>query len=288
MTAWIVTVGEDFPDHVRFAIDDGFWDTRRRRDIRAGDEVFFWLSGSGLVAWVEVTSDLRDLRAGDPPAHWHDAQTGGYQFRFELRERKVANVDRSWKAISAEAGITQLLSNGMIEVPEEAENYFRELFGQLATAEPTEQPRTDFQFDPEIYEPGEDTRERAMRAITLRRGQSAFRDSLVDAYNSRCAVSGSTVLPILEAAHIDRYFGAQSHHVSNGLLLRCDVHTLFDLQRLTIDGEFKVRVSPALRKTEYASLDGKALRLPEDQSALPNRDALRRHAEGCVWLSTTP
>ncbi|WP_065973442.1 HNH endonuclease [Williamsia herbipolensis] len=286
MTAWIVTVGEDFPDHVQYGLADGFWDTRRRRDIRAGDEVFFWLSGTGLVAWVDVTSDLRELRAGDTAAHWRDATTGGYLYRFELRERQTATIDSSWKTISEATGITQLLSNGIVEVPNLAEEYFRSLFGDTPPLAPTS-TRTDFQFDPDVYTPGEDTRERAERLIRLRRGQGAFRDSLLDAYGSRCAVSGSTVLPILEAAHIDRYFGDHSHHVTNGLLLRCDVHTLFDLRRLTVDDEYKVRVSPNLARTEYASLDGKALRLPSDTGQYPDQEALKRHAQSCSWLSFT-
>ena len=73
-----------------------------------------------------------------------------------------------------------------------------------------------------------------MRAIRQRRGQQKFRDNLVKRHGA-CQVTGCRILDVLEAAHINSYRGEKDNHVSNGLLLRADIHTLFDLDLLGID-----------------------------------------------------
>jgi putative restriction endonuclease len=80
-----------------------------------------------------------------------------------------------------------------------------------------------------------DRRAHIFRTIRERRGQSSFRDKLIRRYGQRCVVSGCDILAILEAAHICPYRGSRDHHVDNGLLLRADLHTLFDLDLLGID-----------------------------------------------------
>ena len=60
------------------------------------------------------------------------------------------------------------------------------------------------------------------------RAPHKFRDALIGAYAGRCAITGCSVLDILEAAHITPYLGPDTNHVTNGLLLRADLHTLFD------------------------------------------------------------
>lgn len=280
MSAWIVTISPEYPDHLDFAIEDGLWDTRRRAQISAGDEVFFWVSGLGLRALVDVTEGLRPLRALDKRARWHDRETGGYLYRFGLRVRKHAVVDRPWKQIQSETGITQLLSNGIVEVPFDALSVIRAYFGEAVS----DTGRTDSAFMSSSYEIGMDMRARAMQEVVVRRGQADFRDRLLDAYG-RCAVTGSEVATVLEAAHIDRYFGDNSHHVTNGLLLRSDIHTLFDAQFLTVDDNYLIRVSPRLANSEYAQFDGRGIQLPEQEHLWPDRAALSRHRASCRWAT---
>ena len=74
-----------------------------------------------------------------------------------------------------------------------------------------------------------------MRAICIRRGQPAFRAALLAAYGGRCAITGCDVEDVLEAAHISPYSGPSSSHASNGLLLRADIHTLFDCGLVAFD-----------------------------------------------------
>ncbi|ATL42440.1 HNH endonuclease signature motif containing protein [Elizabethkingia sp. HX WHF] len=98
----------------------------------------------------------------------------------------------------------------------------------------------------------QDEREIIQRAIKLRRGQQNFRKELLKKYNNTCVITGCKITDILEAAHINPYRGNQDNHTSNGLLLRADIHTLFDLNLLGINPEnFKVLIADKLKGTEY-------------------------------------
>src|SRR5438105_10150982 len=91
--------------------------------------------------------------------------------------------------------------------------------------------------------------ERVLREVKRRLGQSDFRKGLITAYKSRCAVSGSDAVEALEAAHIDPYSGTESNQPSNGLLLRADIHTLFDVNLIGIDPTtLTVALGPVLKK----------------------------------------
>lgn len=104
-----------------------------------------------------------------------------------------------------------------------------------------------------------DNRPLVAAQIRARRGQQQFRDQLRRTYGDRCLVTGCTVLEVLEAAHINPYRGASDNHVQNGLLLRADIHTLFDLNLVGIDPEsLAVSVHPGLGE-EYAGLAGRLL-----------------------------
>ncbi|WP_231553146.1 HNH endonuclease [Novilysobacter defluvii] len=116
-----------------------------------------------------------------------------------------------------------------------------------------------------------DEREAVLRSIRIRRGQQSFRRRLIRAYGGRCAVSGCELLDLLEAAHISPYKGAADHHLENGLLLRADLHTLFDLGHLAIEPiTMTAKFSKAAALGGYAQLDGTRLTKP-----LPSAAALQ-------------
>ena len=116
-----------------------------------------------------------------------------------------------------------------------------------------------------------------------RLGQGAFRVLVTDAYHRRCAVTGERTLPVLEAAHIRPYAKDGPHLISNGLLLRSDLHTLFDDGYLTVTEDFRVEVSGRIREEfengrEYYRLHGGRLTvLPESESERPSTEFLRWH-----------
>lgn len=118
-----------------------------------------------------------------------------------------------------------------------------------------------------------------------RLGQGAFRVMVTEAYHRRCAVTGEKTLPVLDAAHIRPYAEEGPHAVSNGLLLRRDVHSLFDRGYLTVDEQFRVEVSRRIKEDygngrEYYALHGKTLvGLPDAAAERPSTQYLRWHNE---------
>jgi putative restriction endonuclease len=117
-----------------------------------------------------------------------------------------------------------------------------------------------------------------------RLGQGAFRVLVTDAYERQCAITREHTLPVLEAAHIRPVTQAGEHSVNNGLLLRSDVHTLFDRGYVTVMPDFKFRVSSRLRRDWqngkiYYRLDGEPIHVPRESSCLPDRELLEWHAD---------
>lgn len=116
-----------------------------------------------------------------------------------------------------------------------------------------------------------------------RLGQGAFRVLVTDAYQRHCAITGEKTLPVLEAAHIKPYSKQGPHRVSNGLLLRSDLHKLFDLGYVTVTPRMIVEVSPRLRQDwsngrDYYAFHGKTLaNIPQLMDARPSREYLEWH-----------
>jgi predicted restriction endonuclease len=123
-----------------------------------------------------------------------------------------------------------------------------------------------------------DGRRRIIASLVRRQGQADFRAWLLDAYGRRCAITGCNVIEALEAAHITPYLGRATNYVGNGLLLRSDIHTLFDLGLLAIDPDtLTVLVAPGLESSDYGELAGTRLWTPASEACWPSRDALRQH-----------
>jgi putative restriction endonuclease len=119
----------------------------------------------------------------------------------------------------------------------------------------------------------EDRRVTILRAIRVRRGQPKFRNGLIGRYGARCMVTECEIMEIVEAAHIWPYRGEQDNALSNGLLLRSDLHTLYDCDLVGIHPvSFAVSIAPALKGTIYADLQGKCI---DVASHRPNDEALR-------------
>jgi hypothetical protein len=134
-------------------------------------------------------------------------------------------------------------------------------------------------FDPASVQDG---REKVMAAITRRRGQPIFRKLLLGAYGGVCSICSCDAEQALEAAHITPYLGPETNHPSNGLLLRADIHTLFDLGLLSIHPHtLEVSIVPQLRVTAYNVYAGRKVRVPDDSAHRPSVKALTQHFLGC-------
>lgn len=118
--------------------------------------------------------------------------------------------------------------------------------------------------------------------VKLRLGQGTFRVAVTDAYDRACAVTGEHSLPALEAAHIKPFAESGTHDVRNGLLLRADLHRLFDKGYITVTPNFHLEISSRLRvdfhngKTYYP-LQGSSLRVPKKKIERPDPNMLKWH-----------
>jgi putative restriction endonuclease len=119
----------------------------------------------------------------------------------------------------------------------------------------------------------------------VRIGQGAFRLMVTNAYAGRCAITGESVINVLEAAHIRDYAQEGPNLVSNGLLLRADLHKLLDAGLMTVTPEHNVEIATSARGYEvetslYNSLHGKPLlHLPARLQDHPHQQYLSWHNE---------
>ncbi|WP_426509428.1 HNH endonuclease [Dactylosporangium sp. McL0621] len=123
----------------------------------------------------------------------------------------------------------------------------------------------------------EDARLRVVAAIVRRQGQGDFRARLFQAYGDNCVVTGSHPRAVLEAAHIEPYRGPHSNDLRNGLLLRADLHSLFDLHLVGFDSAGRLEVSKQLSATPYWKMRGTQLRAPVSGYPGPLKRRLAAH-----------
>ena len=124
------------------------------------------------------------------------------------------------------------------------------------------------------------------RPIRPRLGQGAFRILVTDIYQRRCAVTRERTLPALEAAHIRPYSEGGDHEARNGLLLRRDIHSLFDAGYVTVTTDHHFEVSSRIKEEfengrEYYDLKGKSIYVPESVAQKPDAAALSWHNDNC-------
>jgi len=158
----------------------------------------------------------------------------------------------------------------------------RRLHDLLARVHP--QPVPEFEPAYRIFE-GE-ARPRVVREVAERQGQGAFRLRLLSAYGGRCAITGEHSEPALDAAHIQPYLGPRSNHVQNGLVLRADLHRLYDEGYVAVTPDYRFRVSPKLKKAWdngkiyydlQESLKTRKILLPRAAAERPSPAALEWH-----------
>jgi putative restriction endonuclease len=118
--------------------------------------------------------------------------------------------------------------------------------------------------------------------VNTRIGHGAFKVLVTNAYNNICSITGEKALPVLQAAHILPYSQNGPNKINNGLLLRSDLHILFDRGYVTITEDFKVEVSRRIREEfengkDYYALHGKSLSLPLSKDDHPEKTFIDWH-----------
>jgi hypothetical protein len=219
------------------------------------------------------------------PDHFIEALPLFQQAHFDAIRRAAASRRHSTMTKAHSPGVISFLNdhlNADIPQPEyfipafpnELEEQYSEGAPELL-AEQEQQLTTAGVFNPDNVL---DARERILAAIVRRHGQPAFRRQLLQAYAGQCAISGCNVEAALDAAHIVPYKGPETNHSANGLLLRTDLHTLFDLGLVAVNTEtMRVLIAPSLAGTCYQQYRGKRLCLPSDPVSHPSREALDQH-----------
>ncbi len=137
---------------------------------------------------------------------------------------------------------------------------------------------------PGFAESGEPARYGAPTLIAPRLGQGTFRIMVTDAYDRRCSITRERTLPALEAAHIRPYAEGGSHNPRNGLLLRRDIHALFDAGYVTVTPTLRFEVSRRIKEEfengrDYYALHGQLIAPPATPDWHPDSEALRWHNE---------
>jgi len=140
------------------------------------------------------------------------------------------------------------------------------------------------EVDPSLSLVGAGDRFGGPTLVTPRLGQGVFRLAVTKAYDSACAVTSEHSLPALEAAHIRPYGQGGEHDVSNGLLLRSDLHRLFDRGYVTVTPDYRVEVSDRLREhfsngKSYYPLRGQQIVVPKKALIQPDPQLLQWHNE---------
>lgn len=113
------------------------------------------------------------------------------------------------------------------------------------------------------------------RLVTERKGQGNFRAIITRAYSNKCCITNESTPELVEAAHIQSYIDENSNHVKNGLLLRVDLHKLYDNGLMYIDESFVIHISPEVKSAYYRELNGKTISLPTNLNDYPSKDALK-------------
>ncbi|MCY3921419.1 MAG: HNH endonuclease [Chloroflexi bacterium] len=118
--------------------------------------------------------------------------------------------------------------------------------------------------------------------VTPRLGQGGFRILVQETYARKCAVTGERTLPALEAAHIRPYSDGGRHEVSNGLLLRRDLHRLFDTGYVTVNPSLRLEVSQSIREEftngrHYYAMHGSRIYIPDRREERPSLETLDWH-----------
>lgn len=257
------------------------WRMASTRAARASDRVFLFKQGEnprGIFGLGELIENPRDQF--DPT----DIDAG-LTPRARIRLTHLVNPSQGF--LLDYESIEDVVPKKLVEAQQSGnrvdDDVAEKLYRRLETVIAPPSPLSNHDADDPAFDPDSvtDERERALRAIRVRRGQAGFRAALMAAYGGRCAITGCAVADVLEAAHIYPYSGKLTNHVSNGLLLRADLHTLYDCGLIAIEPNTRqVVVAKALQGSSYAKMAGRALTACAVEAHGPSKRNLeRRYAQ---------
>lgn len=200
-----------------------------------------------------------------PQDHLNDYVDGEYDSFQAVSDQAMARIDEDFDSIeqflrrrllNMNVGGPVLDMSGIVRLSEREQAHLRS-------------------FDPESSKDG---RARTVDTIIKRRGEPGFRQKLLTAYEYQCAFTGCNASDALEAAYIVPYRGDYTHDVSNGILLRTDLHTLFDLGKIAVDTRtMTIVMAEELLNSSYRILVNRPLHFPKDEAMRPSTEGLDLH-----------
>lgn len=288
MTSWVFSIVQNHPEHWQIAQENLFWDLTKNFKPAPGDVAYFWQAPNAGFLGYGVVSDYGIVPPSGSP--WRDGRSYTHRVYFgELSE--IDTGARRWGDLQTAIGVNRSPRSPIAFRASDTEERIRQVLSEWAS---TTIPSLDVGYPSDDLPPAEydrDDRHRSAADVVRRQGQGPFRNSLLAAYDGKCAITGTRAEETLQAAHIAPYRGTHSHRLENGLLLRADVHNLFDRHLLTIEavgGEFMVHVDPALDDPEYRQLDHRSLKVvPSSHAERPSPPLLSQHHAKCEWLQET-
>jgi hypothetical protein len=215
---------------------------RRNGEWRIADQ-----ASNRHPAWTTVAGFPKTFNASDPPVVMILQVDGAYHAAWLNRATLAALAPAM---ASRDRGVTAATPALLARF---------DLTGRTALKDFMEQEPDipELPFDPNDLEDG---RKKILAEIVRRQGQRKFRKDLLAAYSNRCAMTECSETWVLEAAHISPYRGPETNKAENGLLLRADIHTLFDLGLISVEPIGRVIwVSAKVKDPAYRALDGKPL-----------------------------
>jgi hypothetical protein len=234
---------------------------RAFEQMEPGDEVLFAETSTGrFTRYAQVTYKVENRALGEELWSFQ----GGNPWEFIYFLRNVRRIDRPKREVVVALTYEPTFEvAGATRVREDRLSHFTGQHGTMATwlglslinDERRTAPKPTYGDFGQA--PDDDVNELQMFALKVRRGQSRFRKNLLRHFKGKCPITATDVEAVLEAAHINPHSASGLNHTDNGLLLRADIHALFDDDLICIDPEtLYVVVSPSLKGTIYWDLNG--------------------------------
>jgi hypothetical protein len=257
-------------DGERFERD---WSTGNRKTLPAKSRFFFMRQGvppTGIIGAGYTTEDVQPGGKWNPeskkPANYTTIE---FDALFDAESEPIITFDELMK-IHPVAGVWNVASSGSL-LPEDVAAKLELAWAALLKRNGR---RVAPRIDDDLADP-QDDRMKRLAEVWTRPKQAAFRASLCERYGSACQISGCAVMSVVQACHLRPVSLKGSDAADNGVLMRIDLHVLFDAGRLGIDPEaLTVHVCRSLKETDYAKLDGRPVRFGKhrpDMTALGER-----------------
>jgi putative restriction endonuclease len=266
---------------LNFVVGGGYFVTYTNLPISIAWETF--KEKNGVPTYVELTKTILDYRESHGKTHGIDPEIGCSILTepFFFEKDLWIPIPEDWKPNIVRGKIYTTTSSSGSNLFQAVQDRLTGVQLNLEISKDVETNTSPNTTRRSVIDSG--ARYGAEYKARARLGQGAFRVIVTDAYNRRCAMTGERTLPVLDAAHIKDYAESGPHSTSNGLLLRADLHRLFDRHYITITSELNIEVSQRIKEefqngAEYYKLHGKRLvNLPGKHEDHPNKEYIEWH-----------